>query len=124
MLENTWRTETGVITEFQLLQAKRDIVHYARLIAVFQKSLPANRARLGELKQKLDSPKKTIFQKLRAYAPIIGLVIEKNKLEAWVNLYSNKLPIWTEELENAKRIVQKWDEEHSPDWNKFWSKRK
>ena len=117
------------ITKFELFVAQGNISHYSALIVAYESMVNENKIKLKKIKTKIQNnsaDKKTgfmkILQNIELFMPVVGLEVQKNKLEAFVNVYSKSIIEWTEELNNSKIIAQKYQEEHSPDWKKFWEK--
>jgi len=70
-------------------------------IELYQTILPSERERLHEMKIKIDNLKEfpSFLSTLRLYMPF-GLQSQCDKLNAWIDLYTEKLSRWEQEYEN------------------------
>ena len=71
-----------------------------KYIEVYQDILPSERERLQEMKNKIDShlESKSFLSLLRVNIPF-GLQYEYDKLDSWINWYTEKLSYWKQEYE-------------------------
>ena len=71
-----------------------------KYIELYQDILPLERERLQEMKNKLDShiESKSFLSLLRVNMPF-GLQYEYDKLDSWINWYTEKLAYWKQEYE-------------------------
>ena len=101
-----------MITDLDLLKARRNRKHYLLLVRTHEKSIPNSRIRAEQIREKMKNSK-GILGKLRNYMPLIGREVELAKLDSYIKVYSHWLIEWKDELAEAESLIQEAQRERN-----------